>query len=45
MPNKKIPLEIAPKEKYLIEASIDTIPLCVIEAKTYKVKLKPSIAK
>ena len=31
---------MAPNEKYLIEASIDTIPWWVIEAKTYKVKLK-----
>ena len=45
IPNNKIPEEIAPKEKYFIADSIETIPLYNIAAITYKVKLNPSIAK
>lgn len=45
IPNKKTPVEMAPKEKYLIEASNDTILQYNIDARTYNVKLNPSIAK
>lgn len=45
IPNKSTPDAMAPKEKYLIAASIDTILWFKIAAKTYNVKLNPSNAK
>jgi hypothetical protein len=43
IPKSKIPVDIAPREKYLTEASIDTTPLEIKADKTYRVRLKPSI--
>lgn len=45
IPKRKIPLEMAPKEKYLMVLSIETIPRYNIAPKIYKVKLSPSIDK
>jgi hypothetical protein len=45
IPYNNSPLEIAPNEKYLIEASIAIYLLCTIFATIYNTKLKPSIDK
>lgn len=45
IPNNKIPVDIAPNEKYFIAASTATVPSYNSAAKVYKVKLNPSIAK
>jgi hypothetical protein len=43
IPKSKIPVDIAPREKYFTVASIDTTPFEIKADKTYRVKLKPSI--
>lgn len=45
IPKSKLPDAMAPNEKYLMADSTEIIPWCNKEAKTYNVKLKPSIVK